>query len=89
MRLGRLSADYMLWLDGEALGGSEQILSRTVEYVGQRRQFGVPVGSFQAVKHSLANAYAELELARGHAYDAAGGARAKATRRRLPSRRAA
>ena len=62
---------YMLWLDGEALGGAEQMLARTVEYVSQRRQFGVPVGSFQAVKHSLADAYAELELARGHAYDAA------------------
>ncbi len=62
---------YMLWLDGESLGGAERVLSRAVEYVGQRRQFGVPVGSFQAVKHSLANAYAELELARGHAYEAA------------------
>ena len=65
---------YMSWLDGEALGGAEQVLSRTIEYVGQRRQFGVPVGSFQAVKHSLADAYAELELARGRRTDAASAA---------------
>jgi alkylation response protein AidB-like acyl-CoA dehydrogenase len=62
---------YMHWLDGEAVGGATEMLRRTVEYVGQRRQFGVPVGSFQAVKHLIADAYADVELARGHAYDAA------------------
>lgn len=35
----------------------------TVEYVGQRRQFGAPVGSFQAVKHQLADALLRIEFA--------------------------
>jgi alkylation response protein AidB-like acyl-CoA dehydrogenase len=68
----RLAA-YMLCLDGECLGGAEEMLRRTIQYVSQREQFGVPVGSFQAVKHMLADAYVELELARGHAYDVAAG----------------
>jgi alkylation response protein AidB-like acyl-CoA dehydrogenase len=62
---------YMICLDGECLGGAEEMLRRTITYVSQREQFGVPVGSFQAVKHMLADAYVELELARGHAYDVA------------------
>ncbi|MCZ4494238.1 MAG: hypothetical protein JWP53_3169 [Conexibacter sp.] len=62
---------YMICLDGEALGGAEEMLRRTIKYVSQREQFGVPVGSFQAVKHMLADAYVDLELARGHAYDVA------------------
>jgi len=36
----------------------------TVEYVKERHQFGVPVGSFQAVKHHLANVALRLEFAR-------------------------
>ncbi|MDX6645373.1 MAG: hypothetical protein QOK40_1100, partial [Miltoncostaeaceae bacterium] len=62
---------YMICLDGECLGGAEEMLRRTIKYVSQREQFGVPVGSFQAVKHMLADAYVDLELARGHAYDVA------------------
>jgi alkylation response protein AidB-like acyl-CoA dehydrogenase len=36
----------------------------TVAYVKDRRQFGVPIGSFQAVKHHLADALKELTFAR-------------------------
>jgi alkylation response protein AidB-like acyl-CoA dehydrogenase len=39
------------------------MLELTVGYVKQRRQFGVAVGSFQAVKHHLANALLRLEFA--------------------------
>jgi len=46
------------------VGLAERMLSMTVEYVGNRRQFGVPVGSFQAVKHRLADAYVAVEFAR-------------------------
>ncbi|MER6956094.1 MULTISPECIES: acyl-CoA dehydrogenase family protein [unclassified Streptomyces] len=48
----------------QALGVGLALLDRTVEYVGQRTQFGVPVGSFQAVKHRLADAKIALEFAR-------------------------
>jgi alkylation response protein AidB-like acyl-CoA dehydrogenase len=40
------------------------MLEMTVAYVAERRQFGVPIGSFQAVKHHLAGALLRLEFAR-------------------------
>jgi alkylation response protein AidB-like acyl-CoA dehydrogenase len=40
------------------------MLAMTVAYVSERRQFGVPIGSFQAVKHQLADALVELEFAK-------------------------
>jgi alkylation response protein AidB-like acyl-CoA dehydrogenase len=43
----------------------------TVEYVGQREQFGVVVGSFQAVKHTAADMLVEIETARSAVYYAA------------------
>jgi alkylation response protein AidB-like acyl-CoA dehydrogenase len=42
-----------------------------VEYVKEREQFGVPIGSFQAVKHHLADAAAQLTFARPLVYQAA------------------
>jgi alkylation response protein AidB-like acyl-CoA dehydrogenase len=39
------------------------MLELTVDYVGERAQFGVPVGSFQAIKHHLADAALGLEFA--------------------------
>ncbi|WP_062647304.1 acyl-CoA dehydrogenase family protein [Streptomyces maremycinicus] len=48
----------------QALGVGLALLERTVAYVGRRVQFGVPVGSFQAVKHRLADARIALEFAR-------------------------
>ncbi|MDH6551961.1 acyl-CoA dehydrogenase family protein [Streptomyces sp. SAI-041] len=48
----------------QALGVGLALLDRTVSYVRQRTQFGVPVGSFQAVKHQLADARIALEFAR-------------------------
>ncbi|AOR33711.1 acyl-CoA dehydrogenase [Streptomyces fodineus] len=55
----------------EAVGAAERVLERTVEYVGQREQFGRPVGSFQAVKHRLADVYVGAQAARSAAYCAA------------------
>jgi len=52
-------------------GLADRMLEMTVEYVRDRRQFGVPVGSFQAVKHHLANARIALEFARPLVYRAA------------------
>ena len=39
------------------------MLALTVDYVKERQQFGAPVGSFQAVKHHLANALLAIEFA--------------------------
>ncbi|WP_053850173.1 acyl-CoA dehydrogenase family protein [Streptomyces sp. NRRL B-24085] len=48
----------------QALGVGLALLDRTVSYVKGRTQFGVPIGSFQAVKHQLADARIALEFAR-------------------------
>ncbi|MBA9046442.1 MULTISPECIES: acyl-CoA dehydrogenase family protein [Streptomyces] len=58
-------------LAAEAVGAADRVLERTVEYVGQREQFGRPVGSFQAVKHRLAEVYVGVQAARSAAYYAA------------------
>jgi len=51
----------------EQVGGSGFALDATVAYVRQRSQFGRPIGSFQAVKHRLADLLVELEAARSAA----------------------
>ncbi|MFE4702977.1 acyl-CoA dehydrogenase family protein [Streptomyces sp. NPDC056738] len=55
----------------QALGVGLALLGRTVDHVGRRTQFGVPVGSFQAVKHRLADALLALEFARPLLFGAA------------------
>lgn len=47
----------------ELVGLSRRMLELTVGYVGERQQFGVPVGSFQAIKHHLADASLAVEFA--------------------------
>jgi alkylation response protein AidB-like acyl-CoA dehydrogenase len=46
------------------IGLARRMLDLTVGYVKQREQFGVPIGSFQATKHALANALLAVEFAR-------------------------
>lgn len=58
-------------LAAEAVGTAASALERTVEYVKAREQFGRAVGSFQAVKHRLADLYVRVEAARSAAYHAA------------------
>ncbi|MEU5216896.1 acyl-CoA dehydrogenase family protein [Streptomyces sp. NPDC020807] len=55
----------------QSLGLGFALLDRTVAYVGQRRQFGAPIGSFQAVKHRLADTLVALEFARPLLWSAA------------------
>ena len=52
-------------------GLAQRMLDLTADYTKERRQFGVPIGSFQAVKHHLANARMALEFARPLVYRAA------------------
>lgn len=47
----------------QALGLGRALLEHTVAYVGQRKQFGVSIGTFQAVKHQLADTLIALEFA--------------------------
>ena len=54
-----------------ALGACEASLELTSEYVKTRKQFGVPIGSFQALKHRAANEYVQTELSRSAVYYAA------------------
>ncbi|MGX1671448.1 acyl-CoA dehydrogenase family protein [Streptomyces sp. NPDC055400] len=58
-------------LAAEAVGAAGRALERTVEHVRQREQFGRPIGSFQAVKHRLADVYVQVQAARSAAYYAA------------------
>ncbi len=52
-------------------GLTRAMIDLTVDYVKERKQFGVPVGSYQAIKHHLANALLRLEYARPVTYRAA------------------
>lgn len=78
----RLSADAGAYLTAaslraavlvaaDALGASDRMLSLAVEYSKQRHQFGVPIGSFQAVKHAAATMMVAVESSRSIAYFAA------------------
>lgn len=48
----------------EMAGGAAVVLDRTVAYVGDRKQFGRPIGSFQAVQHVIADLHIAVEVAR-------------------------
>lgn len=52
----------------EQVGGSEACLEMARDYANQRYAFGRLIGSFQAIKHKLADVYVALELARSNAY---------------------
>jgi alkylation response protein AidB-like acyl-CoA dehydrogenase len=51
-------------LAAEMLGSAEEAFERTVQYLKDRRQFGVPIGSFQALKHRAAQMFCEIEVTR-------------------------
>ena len=51
-------------ISAEMLGSTEECFERTVQYLKDREQFGVPIGSFQALKHRAANMFCEIELAK-------------------------
>jgi alkylation response protein AidB-like acyl-CoA dehydrogenase len=55
---------------GYLLGVAEGALDLAVAYAGERHQFGRPIGSFQAVKHLLADVVVAVEVARAAAYAA-------------------
>lgn len=52
-------------LAADSLGGGNAVLAATIAYMGTREQFGRVIGSFQALKHRVADHKAALEAARG------------------------
>lgn len=61
---GRIRHELVVLTAAELVGGMQQVLTDTVEFVTTRTQFGRPIGSFQSIKHQLADAYALTEQAR-------------------------
>ena len=58
-------------LAAECVGGADAALAATVDYSQQRIQFGRPIGSFQALKHRMADMLIAVEAARSAVYYAA------------------
>ena len=63
-RMSSAAAVTRVAVAAEQLGGAQACLDRTVAYVKERQQFGRAVGSFQAVKHTLADMLVQVEMAR-------------------------
>ncbi len=55
-------------LAAELVGGMQRTLDITVEYAKTRKQFGKPIGTFQAVQHQCADMYLETESSRSAVY---------------------
>ena len=55
-------------LCAEGVGVMDKLLAITVEYMNTRKQFGVPIASFQALRHRIADVKMQLELARSMSY---------------------
>ncbi|MBI5269185.1 MAG: acyl-CoA dehydrogenase family protein [Burkholderiales bacterium] len=52
----------------EGVGVMDRLLAMTVEYMNTRKQFGVPIASFQALRHRIADVKMQVELARSMSY---------------------
>jgi len=64
--------DYIcIALAHEMIGGAQHLLDSTVDYTKLRYQFGRPIGSFQGLKHRLADLLMELEMAKAATHHAA------------------
>lgn len=75
-------------LCAEAVGVMDRTLALTVEYMNTRKQFGVAIASFQALRHRVADVKMQLELARSMSYYASLKLNAAADERRLAMARA-
>ena len=66
------AVDYgALGAAAQALGLAQRMVELSVQYTADRQQFGKPIGSFQAVKHLMANVAVQLEFAKAPVYKAA------------------
>jgi alkylation response protein AidB-like acyl-CoA dehydrogenase len=55
-------------VSAEAVGAMDRLVALTVEYMNTRKQFGVPIATFQALRHRIADVKMQLELARSMSY---------------------
>ena len=79
--LAKGSAGKALWMQAlnygalgvaaQSLGLAQRMIDLSVKYTAERQQFGKPIGSFQAVKHHMANVAVQLEYAKAPVYRAA------------------
>jgi alkylation response protein AidB-like acyl-CoA dehydrogenase len=65
------AATAAVLIAADALGAASKLVELTAAYVLERRQFGVPIGSFQAVKHTAAEMLVKVEALRSAVYYAA------------------
>lgn len=65
-----LADNAAVLLAAEQIGAADRCLELTVEYTKQRVQFGRPIGSFQALKHRMADLYVAVQSARAVVADA-------------------
>lgn len=69
--LERIELAGSLLATAEMCGGGVSCINDTVAYLNTRKQFGRPIGSYQALKHPIVDAHVGLEQARSHLYAAA------------------
>ena len=62
--LDRVLDTGRILLSAEMLGGVQECFERTIEYLKVREQFGVPIGSFQGLKHRASQMFCEVELSK-------------------------
>ncbi|MGW6356842.1 acyl-CoA dehydrogenase family protein [Streptomyces sp. NPDC055092] len=60
-----------LIISAMSLGSAQRSLDDVIAYVGQREQFGRPIGSFQVLRHRIADLATDIAFARSFLYDAA------------------
>lgn len=68
--LGETLDRARIGLAAEMLGSATEAFERTLDYLKERKQFGVVIGSFQALKHRAAKIFCELELCKSVVTDA-------------------
>ncbi len=69
--LTRIASEARLYAAAEMVGLGQRLLDDTLTYVKEREQFGVAIGSFQALQHRLVECYARIEQCRSMLYRAA------------------
>lgn len=69
--MARLELAANLLLAADMCGGTAGVIDYTLDYLRTRKQFGRTIGSYQALKHPMAEALIAFETARSHLYHAA------------------